>query len=183
MWDETNQETVLGKCTAKVPSGPNYDQRMITEWFDLTTAKGESGGRIRLGIRYIYDQVKLFDSVLERRSEEQKLLLKELEDTQTVLDQTSSPFEVLINPDKNILERDKNGAISPLDNAFDKLTTVLSGRVGSAENYVVDKISGLPQPGMRWGNIAQIGSGVYAILALIVAFTNEDFINVFFSVL
>ncbi len=93
VWDATAAEGAdpMGKCEYGLPMEQGYDQRMLTEWLTLSSADGkQSRGRIRVGIQYIYDQVKMLESTIRQREEEKQTHLAELTTTQRVLDTTSS---------------------------------------------------------------------------------------------
>lgn len=149
---------------------------MNTEWFDLISSTGKPAGKIRLGIQYIYDQVKLIDTIMEKRQEERDFHLKDLEESYDALKQTSTPFELLIGPAKGSSAQNLNNEPTAFDEAFDKVATTFYKGIMPIEDYVVDNAKNLQTT--QWGKFAQIGSLIYALLSLLIAFTNEDFINV-----
>jgi hypothetical protein len=63
---------------------------MYQAWFDLTDANGRpSPGKIRLGIQYIYDQVRLFETLIQRKEDECRVIDEELKKTEDILNKTS----------------------------------------------------------------------------------------------
>lgn len=181
VWDESRQDVPLGKCVTRVPSDSSHNQKMNTEWFDLISPTGNPAGKIRLGIQYIYDQVKLIDTIMEKRQEEREVHLKDLEASYNALKQTSAPFELLIGPAKNSTAQNLNNEPTVFDEAFDKVATTFYKGIIPIEDYVVGNAKTLQTT--QWGRFAQIGSLIYALLSLIIAFANEDFINVLLSLI
>ena len=91
MWDEVTaaEGDPLGTCVRQLPSEAEYDQRMITEWIPLLSFDGrEKRGKIRVGIQYIFDQVKLCDGIIQKREEEYQTLTDDLKKTTDVLNAT-----------------------------------------------------------------------------------------------
>ncbi len=190
VWDEGTADTPQGMCVRGLPLDPAYDQRMITEWIPLASADGKPGrGKIRVGIQYIFDQVRLVDTVIRKREEEYKAFSEDMQNTQEILNQTSTPFEILINPNYTVpvakrpfstetmlAEKGPN----PLTAAFGKVKNAVSDKVGAAETYISTTVRDFRPPGMKWTQVAQIAGITYAILACLAAFAKEDFINVGF---
>lgn len=175
MWDEGNSNAPLGLCTAKVPVDPGHSQKMRTEWLELTSPEELPAGRVRLGIQYIYDQVKLIDTVVEKRKEEREFHLKDLEESVNALRLTSAPFELLIGPMKGTGTQTHSDPTA-FDDALDKVATTFSRGIAPIENYVVDHAKALPAT--PWRKVALVGSLVYVFLCFVIVFANEDFVNV-----
>jgi len=150
---------------------------MNTEWYDLISSNGNKVGRIKVGIQYIYDQVKLIDAIIEKRSEDRDFYLKDLEESQDILKFASAPFENLIRLDKGVSGQSNNDP-TIFEEALDKIAATIYKGITPIEDYVVNNAKTLPTAVSQWGLIAQTGSLTYALLSLIIAFTSEDFINV-----
>ena len=181
VWDEGTAETPQGVCIKELPLEPQYDQRMITEWIPLTSADGKSGkGKIRIGIQYIFDQVRLLDTVIRKREEEYKALSEDLQNTQDVLTTTSTPFDLMTNIERigKSQEIVMEKMPSPFTAVVGKVKTAISSQVGAAESYISTTVRTLRPPNMKWAQLAQFSGIVYAVLSCFAAFGKEDFINV-----
>lgn len=92
----SESENIQGSCVIDLPAEQTHDQLMYQAWFDLLDASGRpSPGKIRLGIQYIYDQVRLFETLIQRKEEECRGIDEELKKTEEILDKTSGIY--LIN--------------------------------------------------------------------------------------
>lgn len=92
VWDEVegDNKILLARCTIDLPNEEVYDQKMTRGYIQLLDEKGEeNAGKIQIGIQYIYDYVKYYDSLLNLRSEEYKSLSDNLRATQELLENTS----------------------------------------------------------------------------------------------
>jgi len=186
VWDEGNSDVPLGVCSRPLPNDPNYDQRMITEWIQLTSADGsQPRGKIKVGVHYIYDQVLLLETLLDKRQEERKQLDDDLKYTQDTLDKTSGPFELLINPNYNVKTQEVVTEATPgkglVSATFGKVHDIVSEKVGAAEMIIGGKANAIKPPGMKWAQVTMYVAFLYAFLSGIVAFAKEDFLNVFFT--
>ena len=92
-----DSENIQGSCTINIPKENGHNQLMFQNWFPLQDASGNpSKGKIRLGIQYIYDQVKLFDTLAQLKEEDLKNLTDELQRTEDILEKTSCIYLVSI---------------------------------------------------------------------------------------
>ena len=172
-----DSETPLGICSKFLPRDENYEQNMITEWIPLTSVNGNKGyGKIRLGVQYIYDQVKFMDAYIDKREEEYKNVYEENEYTKNNLKETFEPFNVIIHEEEEPkLSNDTN---SQGMNTFDQIGVVLDKPLEITEDFLIDKVSYLRPSGMKWIQLFKISGIAYGILAILISFHNTNVINV-----
>jgi hypothetical protein len=88
--DQEARENLAGTCMVVLPDPESNDQQMSTNWYPLTREDAkETVGKIRLGIQYLYDQVKMYDTLLHKKENDRQTLVAELDNAQRTFDETS----------------------------------------------------------------------------------------------
>lgn len=198
----SEDENIQGCCTIDLPKEGSHDQLMFQKWFELKDASGnKSSGRIRLGMQYIHDPVRLFETLIKMKEEEHKVLSDELGKSDQVFKKTSgkslfchviifslAPFESLVYPDEEQLEGNekKEGLISwelppVITGTFATVQTAIGSKVAIAEKILEFQVKNIAIGKMDWATITQISALIYMFLSTIALFSREDFINVYFN--
>jgi hypothetical protein len=178
VWSKSNPNNPLGICKKELPLDEDYNQTMITNWISLTSANEQEGyGRVRLGIQYIYDQVKFIELIMDKKNEEFRIANEEYDRTRNILRETYEPFDILIFEEA---QREVVSAPDPLLTALGPISAALEKPLEVAEDYVTSKARGLRPASMKWSQLFTIGTLVYAVLSSLIAFHRQDMVNVEF---
>ena len=179
VWSTSDQRTPLGICKKELPSDEEYNQTMITSWLSLTSLDEEAGyGKIKLGIQYVYNEVKLTELIMDKKNEEFTIVNSEYERTMSILNETYEPFGILILEET---QKKVEAAPDPLLTVFGPIGAALEKPLEVVEDYVTSTARGLRPANMKWRQLFIIGTLVYAIFSSLVAFHRQDMINVGFS--
>ena len=179
VWSTSDQKTPLGICKKELPSDEEYNQTMITSWVPLTSRDEKPGyGKIKLGIQYVYDEVKFTELIMDKKNEEYTVANDEYERTMNVLKETYEPFSILIFEET---QKKVEVAPDPLLTVFGPIGAALEKPLEAVEDYVTSTARGLRPANMRWSQLFIIATLVYAIFSSLVAFHRQDMINVGFS--
>jgi hypothetical protein len=180
------EPVVLGKCEVSVPDERTDDQAMQIMWKVLHDGQNKATtGRLRLGVQYIFDLVRLKDA--EIRAEQGNLAQTEAELT-TLLESSSrvcstdpqvnlGPFDVIVSQGRDPFRRNPT-SIPKRDSPLKQRLSELVEKRAEAEAEAVPKVAPVIMGGFIVPNAAAKSSGVFFALALLAVVSHNDFVNV-----
>ncbi len=81
VWNESTggKDSLQGMCVAELPDDGSNEQDMQASWKPLYDEDGkETAARLRIGVQYLFDPIKLIDAKIRQKEEEKFKVQEEL---------------------------------------------------------------------------------------------------------